>query len=176
MPDRLTKLVVVFHKQYVHVRPLRATARLSSSGAFWTTKLVVTFSASAIVQRRPGQQAARQHAAPTPIQQQLPLAAANLPPQHGRTHRGQRCGGAQLHVLDRAVFRSSTVTLAILQTVKRLHGAKLELHADYFDKVMGTSTVREAFARDVGFEQIVAGFATGLRAFAQLRAPYLLYQ
>ena len=45
MPDRFTQLVVVFHKQYVHVGYLRATALiLGNSGTFWTTKLVSTFS------------------------------------------------------------------------------------------------------------------------------------
>lgn len=91
-------------------------------------------------------------------------------------HAGRRCGGAQLHVTDRGAFRASTVTLALLQTVRHLYGAKLELHAEYFDKVMGTSTVREAFELGVGFDKIVAGFENGLRAFAKLREPYLLYK
>ncbi|MCX6953144.1 MAG: DUF1343 domain-containing protein, partial [Verrucomicrobia bacterium] len=43
---------------------------------------------------------------------------------------GQRCGGCQMHVTDREVFRSVTVVLAVLRTIKRLYGAKLELHAD----------------------------------------------
>ena len=90
-------------------------------------------------------------------------------------HAGQRCGGCQLHVTDRERFASSTATLALLQTVKRLYGPKLELHADYFDKVMGTSTVREAFARGEPFEKIAAGFAGGLARFANEREAFLLY-
>ena len=65
--------------------------------------------------------------------------------------------------------------LAILETVRRLHGSKLELHADYFDKVMGTSSVREAFARGVLSEKIAATWECGLTEFAALRAPFLLY-
>ena len=37
---------------------------------------------SAIVQRGPGQQPAREHAALTSVQQQLPLTSANLPPEY----------------------------------------------------------------------------------------------
>jgi uncharacterized protein YbbC (DUF1343 family) len=88
---------------------------------------------------------------------------------------GQRCGGCQLHVTDRAAFRSVAVTLALLQVVRRLYGGKLELHADYFDRVMGTATVREALLRDEPYDRIVAGFEAGLAAFAQQRAPFLLY-
>ncbi len=91
-------------------------------------------------------------------------------------HAGQRCGGAQLHVTDRESFCSVTVTLALLETVRRLYGAKLELHDDYFDKVMGTSSVREAFVRGESFTRIVAGFAPGLASFAKLREPFLLYR
>jgi hypothetical protein len=36
-----------------------------------------------MVQRYPGQQSPRQHAALAPVQQQLPLTAADLSPQHG---------------------------------------------------------------------------------------------
>ena len=89
---------------------------------------------------------------------------------------GARCGGSQLHVTDRATFRPIATTLAILQAVKKIAGAKLELHADYFDKVMGTSSVREAFERGVPFAQTVAAWAPGLAAFAQQREPFLLYR
>ncbi len=88
---------------------------------------------------------------------------------------GERCGGCQLHVTDRDAFRSVTTTLAILEVVRRLYGTQLELHPDYYDKVMGTSTVRQAFERDVPFAHIVAGFEDGLAEFEKLRAPFLLY-
>ena len=88
---------------------------------------------------------------------------------------GQRCGGCQLHVTNRDSLRPIATTLAILQTVKKLYGAKLELHADYFDKVMGTSLVREAFARGESFDQIATAWAPGIAEFAKLREAFLLY-
>jgi uncharacterized protein YbbC (DUF1343 family) len=88
---------------------------------------------------------------------------------------GELCGGCQLHVRDRAVFRPVATTLALLQVVKKISGAKLELHADYFDKVMGTSTVREAMARGEPWERITACWEPGLADFARERAPFLLY-
>ena len=88
---------------------------------------------------------------------------------------GERCGGCQLHVIDREAFRPIATTLAILQVVKKLAGAKLELHADYYDKVMGTSSVRESFERGVPFEEIAATWEPGLATFAKEREPFLLY-
>ena len=89
---------------------------------------------------------------------------------------GERCGGCQLHVRDREVFRPVAATLALLQVVKKIHGAKLELHADYFDKVMGTSTVREAMERGEAWEKIAARWEQGLEDFTRERAPFLLYR
>jgi uncharacterized protein YbbC (DUF1343 family) len=89
---------------------------------------------------------------------------------------GQQCGGCQLHVADRTAYQSIATTLAILSVIKQTHGDKLELHASYFDKVMGTSSVREALERGEPVEKIVAGFKPGLDEFAKLRQPFLLYR
>lgn len=89
---------------------------------------------------------------------------------------GERCGGAQIHVVDREAFRAVATTLAILETIRRLHGAKLELHADYYDKVMGTSRVRAAFERGEPWRKTVEDFDPGLAEFSALREPYLLYR
>jgi len=89
---------------------------------------------------------------------------------------GQQCGGCQLHVTDRSAYQSIVTTLAILVEVKKLYGDKLELHASYFDKVLGTASVREALERGESAEKIVAAFKPGLDEFAKLRAPYLLYR
>jgi uncharacterized protein YbbC (DUF1343 family) len=88
---------------------------------------------------------------------------------------GQRCGGCQLHVVDRTAFRPVATTLAILQTVKSLYGEKLEFHTDYFDHVLGTSGVRESLEREEPLDEITGRFTAGLREFADLRAPFLLY-
>jgi uncharacterized protein YbbC (DUF1343 family) len=87
---------------------------------------------------------------------------------------GERCGGCQLHIIDREAFRAVTTALALLQVVRRLAGEKLELHAEYFDKVMGTARVREAMAQGRDYAEIVADFAPGLAEFARLRKEFLL--
>jgi uncharacterized protein YbbC (DUF1343 family) len=88
---------------------------------------------------------------------------------------GKQCGGCQLHVTDRAKYQSIATTLSILAAIKQLYGDKLEFHAGYFDKVLGTSSVREALERGEPVDKIVAGFQPGLAGFGKLREPYLLY-
>jgi uncharacterized protein YbbC (DUF1343 family) len=49
------------------------------------------------------------------------------------------------------------------------------LHDDYFDEVMGTSTVRTAFNAGTPWSTIVAGWTRELDRFAEQRRPYFLY-
>lgn len=88
---------------------------------------------------------------------------------------GQRCGGCQLHVTDREAFRPVQTTLAILDEVRRRYGRALELHPDYFDRVMGTARVRQAWEREVPAAEISAAWQAELAAFAREREPFLLY-
>ena len=88
---------------------------------------------------------------------------------------GKLCGGCQIHVMDRNAYQSISTTLTILSTVHELYGDKLEYHAEYIDKVMGTSSVREDLQRSEPVEKIIAGFKPGLDVFAKLREPFLLY-
>ena len=89
--------------------------------------------------------------------------------------QGARCGGCQLHVTDREGFRAVATTLAILKTVRKIYGDKLEFHADYFDKVAGVSAVREEIENGTAAGKIIGGFKSGLKIFSRLRAPFLLY-
>ena len=89
---------------------------------------------------------------------------------------GEQCGGCQLHVTDRNAYRSVAATLAILAVIRELYGDKLELHAKYFDHVLGTSSVREALERGEPVAKIVAACTPGLERFETLRQPYLLYR
>ena len=88
---------------------------------------------------------------------------------------GERCGGCQLHVIDRDVFRPVATSLALLHTVRRMHGTKLEFHSQYFDHVLGTASVREALERGDEYERVTSLTETGVADFARERVPFLLY-
>lgn len=98
-----------------------------------------------------------------------------MPPPTFSKFQGKFCGGCQMHVTDRNAFQPVATTLNILSVVKKICGDKLEFHAAYFDKVMGTSSVREALERGEPVGKIVVGFQPGLDGFAKLRAPFLVY-
>lgn len=89
--------------------------------------------------------------------------------------KDERCGGCQIHVLDRAAYRPLETVLHLIATVRRLYPKDFAFHPDYFDKIMGTDKVRLALEKGVPPAEIAAAWKPGLEAFEALRKPYLLY-
>lgn len=89
--------------------------------------------------------------------------------------QGQVCGGCQVHVTDRSLYRPFETALNVIKTVRDMYPEKFEFHKDYFDKVAGTSGVREALEAASPVRTIIEGLQPGLAAFLELRKPYLLY-
>jgi uncharacterized protein YbbC (DUF1343 family) len=90
-------------------------------------------------------------------------------------HQGQLCGGCQLHVTDRRTYAPIATTLHVLRVIKQLYPGQFEFHAEYFDKIVGTSTLRLAIENGAPVEIIVSGFEKGLEEFSKLRQRHLLY-
>jgi uncharacterized protein YbbC (DUF1343 family) len=87
----------------------------------------------------------------------------------------QLCGGCQIHVTDRNAYRPLAAALHIIKTLREMYPGQFKFHEAYFDKIMGTASVRKAIEAGTGIEEIVAGWADGLARFEALRRPYLLY-
>jgi uncharacterized protein YbbC (DUF1343 family) len=89
--------------------------------------------------------------------------------------QGELCGGCQVHVTDRRTFRSVAAVLHIITAVRAMYPDKFAFHTGYFDKVMGTASIRNALEAGTDVKTILDSFQPGLVAFTALRAPYLLY-
>ena len=89
--------------------------------------------------------------------------------------QGQLCGGCQVHVTDRAAFRPFATGLHIVKTIREAYPEQFEFHTEYYDKVMGTASVRKALEAGADVGTILASIEPGLEAFAALRKAYLIY-
>jgi len=89
--------------------------------------------------------------------------------------KGELCGGCQLHVTDRGSYRSLETALAVIKTVRDAYPGQFRFHESYFDKIMGTTSVRKAIEAGKGIPEVAAAWADGLAKFADQRKPYLLY-
>jgi uncharacterized protein YbbC (DUF1343 family) len=89
--------------------------------------------------------------------------------------KGELCSGAQIHVFDRATFRPFLATLHIIKTIREMCPNQFEFHAEYFDKIIGSSSIRQAIEREARIKEIARGYAVQLEEFKDLRITYLLY-
>ncbi len=95
---------------------------------------------------------------------------------------GQLCGGVQLHVLDRAVFRPVEAGLYLLSTLRHMHPDRFswlptswEGKPPHFDLLMGTDSVRRQLEAEVTVPEIVEGWQIGLEGFREKRAGLFFY-
>ena len=90
-------------------------------------------------------------------------------------YKGKLCGGAQIHVIDRKQYKPFESSLSIISTVMKMHPSHFKFHNEYFDKIIGTSKVREALEKRTDVKIIIKSYQQELNSFYELRKPYLLY-
>jgi len=89
--------------------------------------------------------------------------------------KSELCGGAQIHVTDRGLYKPFATTLHILRTVMDSYPDEFRFHEHYFDKIMGSSRIRDALLNGADVEDIVKIYALDLEEFTQKRKSYLIY-
>ncbi len=89
--------------------------------------------------------------------------------------KGEICGGAQIHVIDRNQYRPFESSLHIIKTVMNMYPSHFKFHNEYFDKIMGTSKVRQALEKGSDVKEIIKSYQVDLDNFSELRKTYLLY-
>ncbi|HEY7545399.1 MAG TPA: DUF1343 domain-containing protein [Blastocatellia bacterium] len=97
---------------------------------------------------------------------------------------GEVCGGVQIHVTDRNLFKPVITGVALISAIHRLHpndfGWK-EPPYEYvydrspFDVITGSAKLREQIEAGATIVDIEAGWRDGLAKFNERRRAYLLY-
>lgn len=99
-------------------------------------------------------------------------------------YANERCGGLQLHVVDRRHFRPYRTGIAILRELRALYPAKFSWRTQRYefvsdrpaiDLLTGSSAIREGIDAGATREELYATFATAEQAFVHRRRPHLLY-
>jgi uncharacterized protein YbbC (DUF1343 family) len=100
-------------------------------------------------------------------------------------HGGVTCGGVQIHVLDREVFKPVLTGLAIIKSCFDNYGDDFgwkEPPYEYvfdknpFDVISGTDRRRKDFERGASLQEIEASWTPGLESFYAEREKFLLYR
>ncbi|HEY6330315.1 MAG TPA: DUF1343 domain-containing protein [Blastocatellia bacterium] len=99
-------------------------------------------------------------------------------------YAGQTCGGVQIHIIDRELFRPVITGVAIISCVRRLYAHAFawrqppyEYVSDRlpFDVISGTSRLRKQIEDNVKWRDIEDEWRQPLAAFQERRRPYLRY-
>lgn len=99
-------------------------------------------------------------------------------------HAGVLCGGVQIHVLDRRIFRPVITGIALIKAIRDLYPedfAWQDPPYEYvydrcpFDVIAGTGKLRDQIESGASVQDIAAGWREDERAFDELRRRYLLY-
>ncbi|GAA3829339.1 DUF1343 domain-containing protein [Sphaerisporangium flaviroseum] len=99
-------------------------------------------------------------------------------------HVNTLCGGVQLYVTDRGPFDPVKTGIAMLVTAKRLYPDDFAWRYDtsdparpyWIDKLTGSTQVRTDIDAGKNPDEVEAGWAGALKAFAAMRAKYLIYR
>jgi uncharacterized protein YbbC (DUF1343 family) len=98
-------------------------------------------------------------------------------------YAGQLCGGAQIHVTDRATFRPVDTAVAILHAAKALSPGfawreppyEYEFEKRPIDILWGTADLRESLDRGAEPDEVLASATEDLGRFQEMVRPHLLY-
>ncbi|MFC2165582.1 exo-beta-N-acetylmuramidase NamZ domain-containing protein [Acidobacteriota bacterium] len=90
-------------------------------------------------------------------------------------YRGELCGGAQIQVMDRKEYKPFETSLFTIKAVLDAYLHTFKFHDGYFDKIMGTSRIREELLLGLSVETILKPSNSDLAQFADTRQPFLLY-
>jgi uncharacterized protein YbbC (DUF1343 family) len=90
-------------------------------------------------------------------------------------YKGKLCHGIRINVLDRDTFLPFTTTLHIIKTARDMYPEQFQFHADYFDKIIGSSSIRQRIARGASVDEILQENSSQIKEFADLRKAFLLY-
>ncbi len=103
----------------------------------------------------------------------------------GNKYAGETCYGVQVHVMDRDALRPVRMGLRIIATLKETFPSHFAWasypRADnaspfHFDRLIGSSQVREALDAGTPAEEIIAGWTAIEEEFRDRRRAYLLYE
>lgn len=90
-------------------------------------------------------------------------------------YQGELCGGAQVHVTDRDLYKPFFTSLCVIRAVSSMYPDEFKFHKEYFDKIMGTDTIRRALENMEEIVSIIDSYQDEIQAFLELRKNYLLY-
>lgn len=90
-------------------------------------------------------------------------------------YKGQQCKGVKIIVTDRDLLEPYWSGILIVNKIYQMYPNDFEWKASHFDRLCGTSAIREAITTRSSLEKLRESWQAELKSFLQIRSKYLMY-
>jgi uncharacterized protein YbbC (DUF1343 family) len=94
---------------------------------------------------------------------------------HDNKYSGEEVNGVHFITTDRSIYDPTRAGVAALIEARRLTGERWEWRPGHFDRLAGTSRLRQHIEGGASLDEATRGWRDQLADFSELRAQYLLY-
>jgi uncharacterized protein YbbC (DUF1343 family) len=90
-------------------------------------------------------------------------------------YKGQQCKGVRIIITDRDLLEPYFSGVLIVNKIFQMYPDKFKWKVSHFDRLCGTSAIREAITNRSSLEELRESWQAGLKSFLQIRSKYLMY-
>jgi uncharacterized protein YbbC (DUF1343 family) len=90
-------------------------------------------------------------------------------------YQGRECHGVRVIVSNRDKLEPYLSGIKIINEICRMYPEQFEWRASHFDRLCGTSKIRNAIASHSSVDVLQGKWQKELESFLKIRAKYLLY-
>jgi uncharacterized protein YbbC (DUF1343 family) len=90
-------------------------------------------------------------------------------------YKGQQCKGVKITITDRDLLEPYFSGILIVNKIYRMYPDNFQWKTSHFDRLCGTSAIREAITNRSSLEELREDWQADLKSFLKIRHKYLLY-
>jgi len=90
-------------------------------------------------------------------------------------YKDQKCNGVNITVTNRDLLEPYFSGILIVNKIYQMYPDNFQWRAGHFDRLCGSSAIREAITNQSSLEELRDGWQAELKSFVQIRNKYLMY-
>ena len=90
-------------------------------------------------------------------------------------YKDQQCKGVKIIITDRDSLEPYFSGILIVNKIYKMYPNKFQWRASHFDRLCGTSAIREAITTRTSLEKLRESWQAELKSFLKIRSKYLMY-
>ncbi|KPL23987.1 MAG: hypothetical protein AMJ75_04900 [Phycisphaerae bacterium SM1_79] len=91
-------------------------------------------------------------------------------------YKGRKCHGVKIIITNRDLLSSFYSGILIINEIYRMHPDAFQWRTTHFDRLCGTSAIREAITTQSSLEKLRESWQPDLKSFLRIRDKYLIYR